>query len=291
MSTFAARLQKQIAAHGALCVGIDPSAALLKSCGLPNTAEGALAFGQRVLEASDYKLSIVKPQSAFFERFGSAGFKAMEELSALARSREVLVLLDGKRGDIDSTALAYAESYFGAETPLHVDAITTHAYLGLGALDPMLDFAVKHDGGVFVVVRSSNPEGRELQTARLANGETVAQALCREMTQRNQKYGSDPVGLRGGFPENSSLAIGPIGAVVGATCDDAAATVDALPTSFILAPGVGAQGATMADIRARMPNAHGRILANVSRAILANGTSVGEIRTTIRELQHQAMSL
>jgi orotidine-5'-phosphate decarboxylase len=277
MSTFAARLQKQIAAHGALCVGIDPSAALLKSCGLPNTAEGALAFGQRVLAASDYKLSIVKPQSAFFERFGSAGFKAMEELSALARSRDVLVLLDGKRGDIDSTALAYAESYFGAATPLHVDAITTHAYLGLGALDPMLDFAVKHDGGVFVVVRSSNPEGRELQTARLASGETVAQALCREMTLRNQKYGSDP--------------LGPLGAVVGATCEDAAATVDALPASFILAPGVGAQGATMADIRTRMPQARGRILANVSRAILANGTSVSEIRTTIRELQQQAAGL
>jgi orotidine-5'-phosphate decarboxylase len=277
MPTFADRLQERIAAHGALCVGIDPSAALLKSCGLPNTAEGALAFGQRVLEAAEYRLSIVKPQSAFFERFGSAGFKAMEELSALARSREVLVLLDGKRGDIDSTALAYAESYFGAVTPLRVDAITTHAYLGFGALDPMLELVVKNDGGVFVVVRSSNPEGRELQTARLANGETVAQALCREITQRNQKYGSD--------------SVGPIGAVVGATCDDAAATVDALPTAFILAPGVGAQGATMDDIRTRMPNARGRILANVSRAILANGTSVGEIRTTIRELQRQAANL
>jgi orotidine-5'-phosphate decarboxylase len=277
MPTFAARLTKQIAAHGALCVGIDPSAALLKSCGLPNTAEGALAFGQRVLEAADYRLSIVKPQSAFFERFGSAGFKAMEDLSALARSREVLVLLDGKRGDIDSTAMAYAESYFGTETALHVDAITTHAYLGLGALDPMFDFAVEHDGGVFVVVRSSNPEGRALQGARLANGETVAQSLCREITERNRRYGTDPSG--------------PIGAVVGATCDDAAATVDALPTSFILAPGVGAQGATMDDIRARMPQARGRILANVSRAILANGTSVSEIRGTIRELQRQAANL
>ena len=277
MPSFAARLTKQIAAHGALCVGIDPSAALLKSCGLPNNAEGALAFGQRVLEAAEYKLSIVKPQSAFFERFGSAGFKAMEELSALARSREVLVLLDGKRGDIDSTATAYAESYFGGETPLRVDAITTHAYLGLGALDPMFDFAVKHDGGVFVVVRSSNPEGREPQLAKLANGDTVAQSLCRGITERNRKFGAETPG--------------PLGAVVGATCDDAAATVEALPTSFILAPGVGAQGATMDDIRARMPQARGRILANVSRAILANGTGVGEIRTTIRELQRQAADL
>jgi orotidine-5'-phosphate decarboxylase len=277
MSTFAVRLKKQIAAHGALCVGIDPSAALLQSCGLPNTAEGALAFGQRVLEAADYKLSIVKPQSAFFERFGSAGFKAMEELSALARSRDVLVLLDGKRGDIDSTALAYAESYFGSQTALQVDAITTHAYLGLGALDPLFDFVVQHEGGVFVVVRSSNPEGRDLQHAKLPNGESVAQLLCREITQRNSKYGAGPTG--------------PLGAVVGATCDDAAETVDALPSSYILAPGVGAQGATMDDIRARMPQARGRILANVSRAILANGTGVADIRTTIRELQRQAANL
>jgi orotidine-5'-phosphate decarboxylase len=277
MPTFAARLQQQIAAHGALCVGIDPSAALLKTCGLPDTAEGALAFGQRVLEAADYRLSIVKPQSAFFERFGSLGFKALEELSALARARDVLVLLDGKRGDIDSTALAYAESYFGDATPLKVDAITTHVYLGIGALDPLLDFCVKRDGGVFAVVRSSNPEGRDLQTARTASGETVAEAVCREITVRNRRYAGE--------------GIGPIGAVVGATCDDAAHTVEALPTAFILAPGVGAQGATMQDIGRRMPNARGRILANVSRAILANGASVAEIRTTIRELQRQAAEL
>lgn len=277
MPTFAARLRERIAAHGALCVGIDPSAAILQSCSLPNTADGAVAFGERVLEASEYALAIVKPQSAFFERFGSAGFKAMETLCDLARSKGMLVLLDGKRGDIDSTALAYAESYFGSESSLHVDAITTHPYLGIGALDPMLDFVTKHDGGVFVVVRSSNPEGQELQTAKLPNGDTVAQSLCRAITERNRKY--------------DTAVLGPIGAVVGATCDDAAATVEALPTSFVLAPGVGAQGATMDDIARRMPNARGRILANVSRAILANGTSVADIRTTIRELKRQAAVL
>ena len=277
MPSFAARLHQRIESFGALCVGIDPSAAILKSCGLPNTAEGALTFGQRVLEAADFRLSIIKPQSAFFERFGSAGFKALEELTAAARARDVLVLLDGKRGDIDSTALAYAESYFGSTTALQVDAITTHVYLGIGALDPMIDHVVQHGGGMFVVVRSSNPEGKALQTARMANGETIAQALCREITERNRKYTSD--------------AIGPIGAVVGATCEDAAETVDALPTSFILAPGVGAQGATMADVAARMPNAKGRILANVSRAILANGPGIAEMRTTIKALQQQSAAL
>lgn len=276
MQNFATRLQQKIVEHSPLCVGIDPSASLLKSCALPDTPQGAFEFGRRVLEAAEYRLSLLKPQSAFFERFGSAGLRALEELVTLARSKDVLVLLDGKRGDIDTTGAAYAEGYFSATTSLRVDAVTTHPYLGLGALDPFLDIAIRNQGGVFVVVRSSNPEGQELQSARLASGETVAQNLCREITARNHRLGE---------------GLGPIGAVVGATCEDAAATVAALPQSFILAPGVGAQGATIQDVLARMPAARGRVLPNVSRAILANGGTSGDIRTTIRDLQDQARSL
>jgi len=277
MSDFATRLQQAIAAHSPLCVGIDPSAALLKNCGLPDSAEGAYEFGKRVLEAAQFELSIIKPQSAFFERFGSAGVRAMEQLAQLARSRGVLVLLDGKRGDIDTTAEAYAAGYFSPSSPLRVDAVTTHAYLGFGALEKFLDIAIRNDGGVFVVVRSSNPEGRELQTAKLANGETVASNLCRLITERNRLASAD--------------GLGPIGAVVGATCEDAAETVAAMPTAFILAPGVGAQGATIQDVLTRMPAARGRVLPNVSRAILANGSSASDIRTTIRALQLQSRDL
>jgi orotidine-5'-phosphate decarboxylase len=275
-SSFVARLQKSIQEHSPLCVGIDPSASLLKSCGLPDSAEGAFQFGKRVLEAAEFRISIVKPQSAFFERFGSAGFKAMEELSGLARAKGVMVLLDGKRGDIDTTGAAYAESYFGSATPLQVDAVTTHAYLGVGALQPFFDIALRAGAGVFIVVRSSNPEGRALQLARLANGQSVAQHLAHELTQRNRVLGE---------------GVGPFGAVVGATCEDAAEIVADLPQSFILAPGVGAQGATMRDIAVRMPNAKGRVLANVSRAILANGSTPQQIRTTIRALQDDARQL
>ncbi|HEU4600935.1 MAG TPA: orotidine-5'-phosphate decarboxylase [Steroidobacteraceae bacterium] len=274
--SFAARLQTSIQDHSPLCVGIDPSASLLKSCGLPDSAEGAFEFGKRVLEAAEFRISIVKPQSAFFERFGSSGFKAMEELSRLARAKGVMVLLDGKRGDIDTTGAAYAESYFGSATPLQVDAVTTHAYLGIAALQPFFDIALRAGAGVFIVVRSSNPEGRALQLARLANGQTVAQHLAHELTQRNRALGE---------------GVGPFGAVVGATCDDAAEIVADLPQSFILAPGVGAQGATMRDIAVRMPNAKGRVLANVSRAILANGSAPHEIRSTIRALQDDARQL
>lgn len=274
MPSFASRLHKKIAEHSPLCVGIDPSASLLKSCGLPDSAEGVFEFGKRVLEAVEFRLSIVKPQSAFFERFGSAGVRALEELGSLARRNDVLFLVDSKRGDIDTTGAAYAEGYFPPTAPLRADAVTTHPYLGLGALDPFLSCAIRNDGGVFVVVRSSNPEGRELQTARLASGETVAQSLCREITQRNRLHAGDD--------------LGPIGAVVGATCEDAAETVAALPRSFILAPGVGAQGATIQDVIARMPAARGRVLPNVSRAILANGGGLSDIRTTVRALQEQA---
>jgi orotidine-5'-phosphate decarboxylase len=277
MTSFAARLQQKIREYSPLCVGVDPSAALLQACGLPDSAEGALAFGTRVLEAADFRIALLKPQSAFFERFGSAGLRALELLVQLARSKEVLVLLDGKRGDIDTTAAAYAQGYFSATTPLRVDAITVHAYLGLAALEPFFAAAIAAEGGVFVVVRSSNREGQALQTARLASGETVAAALCREITQRNQRQ--------------QEQGLGPIGAVVGATCEDAEPMVAMLPSSFVLAPGVGAQGATLQDVLARMPAARGRVLPNVSRAILANGAAAGEIGATLRSLQDQARGL
>jgi orotidine-5'-phosphate decarboxylase len=277
MASFSTRLKQAIQAHSPLCVGIDPSAALLKSCGLPDSAEGAHEFGRRVLEAGQYQFSIVKPQSAFFERFGSAGLKALEELTQLARTRDVLVLIDGKRGDIDTTAEAYAESYFAPGSPLRADAVTTHAYLGFGALERFLSIAERNSGGVFVVVRSSNPEGRELQLATLSTGESVALNLARLITERNARAGAESPGF--------------IGAVVGATCDDADAIAAAMPSAYILAPGVGAQGATLQDVLKRMPSARGRVLPNVSRAILSNGSSINDIRTTIRALQEQARVL
>lgn len=276
MSSFISRLQQKIREHSPLCVGVDPSAVLLKTCGLPDSPEGALAFGERVLDAAQYRISILKPQSAFFERFGAAGLRALEELTALARRKDVLVLLDGKRGDIDTTGAAYAEGYFSATTTLRVDAATVHPYLGLAALDPFLEIAVRSGGGVFVVVRSSNPEGREIQTAQLADGETVAQRLCRQISDRNRCGGA---------------GLGPIGAVIGATCEDADAVAAALPHSFILAPGVGAQGATIADVLTRMPSARGRVLPNVSRALLANGGALEEIAAAVRTLQNQARAL
>jgi orotidine-5'-phosphate decarboxylase len=242
---------------------------MLKAAGLPDRADGALELGQRILAAAHHDLAIVKPQVAFFERFGAEGFKALEELTAAARAREILVLADAKRGDIDSTADAYGEAWFGASR-LRADALTVHAYLGLDALRGLIDRAVHADAGVFVVVRSSNPEGEALQMARLSDGRRLADGLADAMTAWNIRLAQD--------------GPGPLGAVVGATCADAPETIARLPRSFVLAPGVGAQGASFLDVASRMIGASGRVLPNVSRAVLANGGSAADIRTAIRAL-------
>ena len=274
---FAARLRARTARLSPLCVGIDPSATILRECGLPDSAEGALAFGERILDAADYAIAIVKPQSAYFERYGSAGIRALEELTRRAQAKEVLVLLDAKRGDIDTTGLAYAEAYFSPRSMLRADALTLHAYLGLAALEAAIDYATAQGGGVFPVVRSSNPEGAALQIARMHDGRSVAEALCDDINDLNARY------------DNEEL--GPVGAVIGATCTDADDAARRLPRSFILAPGVGAQGATMQDIARQMPSAKGRVLPSVSRAILRNGGDKDSIGSAIRALREEASSL
>jgi orotidine-5'-phosphate decarboxylase len=278
MPSFAARLQQRIERFGPLCVGIDPSAKLLAECGLPDTAAGVLDFARRVIEASRGEVAVIKPQAAYFERFGSAGLAAVEALLQLARERSIEVIYDAKRGDIDATATAYGEAFFGPTAPLRCDALTLHAYLGFGALTGLLQLAQEADGGVFVVVRSSNPEGAALQLARLSDGRSVAEDLAAQISAVNVAA----------INAGSGTGCGPVGAVVGATCDDAAQIVEQLPAAFILAPGVGAQGASFADIARRMPNARGRVLPNVSRAIIAGGTTISQLQLTIARLREEA---
>jgi orotidine-5'-phosphate decarboxylase len=214
---------------------------------------------------------------AYFERFGSHGIRVLEELAVLARRENLLVLVDAKRGDIDTTGEAYAEAFFSPSSPLRVDAVTFHPYMGFGALRKSLELAVRNSAGVFIVVRSSNPEGEELQNARIGRGSTVAEDLCQRITGFNLALGSE--------------TRGPIGAVVGATCHDAGAIAAALPQSFLLAPGVGAQGATLEDMSVRMAHARSRLLPSVSRAILSNGCGPVELRESIRTLRDRAFEL
>lgn len=262
---FGARLRTAIDRLGPLCVGIDPHAALLDQWGLAQDAEGLRSFGLAVVEAAAGRAAVVKPQVAFFERFGSKGFAALEDVMAAARDAGLIVLADAKRGDIGSTMAGYAAAWLEAGSPLEADAVTISPYLGPESLRDTLTGAVRAGKGVFVLAATSNPEAAALQTAHtvdVAGGEeqTVAARVVRDVTWVNSSPAFDG-------------ALGPIGVVIGATVDRAVVGIDdeILTGTPVLAPGFGAQGATAADLTARFGAVASNVLASESRSILAAG--------------------
>jgi len=192
--SFGKRLDAAIRAKGPLCIGIDPHAALLAAWGLPDTAAGLERFALRCVEAFADETAVVKPQSAFFERFGSAGIAVLERTVRAAREAGALVLLDVKRGDIGSTMSAYADAYLDPSAPLAVDAITITPYLGVGALAPAFDLVARHDVGAFVVTLTSNPDGAQVQHAVGGDGRRVAQLWRRSRQQPLRRARPDQQG-------------------------------------------------------------------------------------------------
>ena len=262
-----------------LCVGIDPAPETLKAWNLPYSAEGVRVFGLEMVEALGGKVAVFKPQIAFFERFGWQGMKALAEVMRHIRSADALALADIKRMDIGHTLEAYGAAWIGEDAGTPADAITLGAYMGSGALKPVVERAVANGAGLFVVVRSSNPEGHALQTARHEDDATVAVRLSDDLTAFNAKA-------------LNAMGVGPVGAVVGATNDDADAVLDHLPASLILAPGIGAQGATMADLLARFGKAAARrTLPAVSRQIAHAGPGRAAIREMAARLADDAARL
>lgn len=275
MKSFAQRFLELARSRSPFCLGIDPTPQLLKAWSLPHSADGLAQMCETVVSAAEDRLAIVKPQIAFFERFGSKGIEVLERLIAAFQERGTLVLVDGKRGDIGSTVEAYAQAYLGATSAFHADAITAHAYLGFEALKPLLTHAVDSGAGVFVVVRSSNVEGTPLQTAVLQNdGRTVADSLADLITEFNQ--------------QTSGSEIGPVGAVVGATIENLMPTLDRLSQSLLLAPGIGHQGATFADVRRRFERHAARAIPSSSRAVLDRGPDVEQLGAEIIKQCHAA---
>ncbi len=267
--SFGARLADAVGRTGPLCAGIDPSAALLDAWGLSDDASGLRQFGARCVEAFAGVVPVVKPQVAFFERWGAAGMAALEAVIALARDAGLLVLADAKRGDIGSTMDAYAAAWLDPAGPLCVDAVTVVPYLGLGALEPAVSVATAHGGGVIVVVRTSNPEGRLLQEARVGGGAgtSVEDSLLEGIAELNRRPGVAP---------------GTVGAVVGATLGPSGFPLAGLGGP-ILAPGVGAQGATASDVsRLFLGCAAGTVVPNVSRSVLREGPEVDALRAAAR---------
>ncbi|MEE4542879.1 orotidine-5'-phosphate decarboxylase [Streptomyces sp. V4-01] len=260
LEPFGARLRRAMDARGPLCVGIDPHAALLTGWGLDDDVAGLERFALTVVEALGESTAVFKPQSAFFERFGSRGVAVLERAVAEARARGALVLMDAKRGDIGSTMAAYAATYLDKDSPLFSDALTVSPYLGFGSLRPALDAAEVSGAGVFVLALTSNPEGAEVQRAALADGRSVAQAVLDHVAAENA--GASPLGS--------------VGAVVGATLGEARA--DLAVNGPLLAPGVGAQGATAADLRGVFGAALPNVLPSVSRDVLRHGPDAGALR-------------
>lgn len=272
---FAARLAPLMKDRSPLCLGLDPSAELLAAWGLDDDAEGLRRFCGTVLEAAADRLAVIKPQAGFFERLGPAGTTELARVLGQIRAQGSLSLVDAKRGDFAETMAGYAQAWLGAGSGFGGDAMTVSAYLGFEALRPVFDRAVATASAVFVVVRSSNPEGAALQRARHADGRTIAERLADEITAFNAGLGD---------------GVGPIGAVVGATLDPAA-ILARLPLSPILAPGVGAQGATLAEVGSRFAGAAGRTLPSASRSILGAGPSVAALREAIERHRDEAWAV
>jgi orotidine-5'-phosphate decarboxylase len=257
---FGARLTEVLGTRGPLCVGIDPHRSLLADWGLPDSADGVREFGLRVVEAARGRVGVVKPQVSFFERHGSRGYAALEDVLAAARAAGLLVIADCKRGDIGSTLDAYAEAWLTEGSPLEADAMTAVAYQGVGSLDPALSRALDAGKGVFVLAATSNPQAREVQTARISDGPragaSVAAGIVGEVRSRNSGEG-----------------LGSIGVVVGATIrlQDYALTQEELVGMPVLAPGFGHQGARIADLPALYGPAAASTLVSVSRSVLSAG--------------------
>ena len=256
--SFGARLRVALDTHGPLCVGIDPHEALLRAWGLEVSASGARDFGLRTVDAAAGRVGVVKPQVAFFERYGSAGFAALEDVSAAARAAGLLVIADAKRGDIGTTMDGYAAAWLVPGAPLECDAVTLSPYLGTDALHGALSTALEHDKGAFVLAATSNPEAAAGQQARIDDEETVAERVAHDVAARN-------IGAPG--------SLGSVGLVVGATVDRRAFGLSdiVLAGTPILAPGFGAQGAEPADLGRLFGYVASQVVASESRSVLSAG--------------------
>lgn len=265
---FGAQLAAAMQDRGPLCVGIDPHPELLARWGLHDTPASLIAFGDAILDASVRSAAAVKPNSAFFERHGSAGVAALEHILGRARELGLLTILDVKRGDIGSTMEGYADAYLAHGVPLEADAITVSPFLGVGSLRPAFELAEHTGKGIFVLALTSNPEGASVQHAIGPDGIPVARAIAEAAAELN--LGARPMGS--------------VGLVVGATIGDAvrALGIDlAAVNGPLLAPGVGAQGAGSAEVAEVFGDARPRVLVNQSRGIAAAGPIVEKLRGAI----------
>ena len=264
-ASFGVRLAAAFASTGQLCVGIDPHHGLLDAWELPDSADGMREFGLRVVAAVSGRAGIVKPQVAFFERHGSAGYAALEDVLAAARAADLIVIADVKRGDLGTSVDAYGDAWLTPGSPLEADAMTAVAYQGLGSLEGVLDRAEAAGKGVFVLAATSNPEAFATQTATRADGLSVAGGVVADVGAWNVASGAG----------TATGSLGSVGVVVGATLRlaDFGLTATSLAGMPVLAPGFGHQGARIAQLPELFGDAAQNVLVSASRSILSAGPS------------------
>jgi orotidine-5'-phosphate decarboxylase len=262
VSSFGQRLLNTFEQKGQLCIGIDPSIDQLRSWGLPISAEGAKSFSFSMLDAAQDNSGIVKFQVGFFEQFGPEGFSHLSELLADAKTRDLVVIADAKRGDIGSTMSGYATAWLSREAAFACDALTVSPYLGSDSLAETANVALENDRGLFVLAATSNPEAPTLQSA-MRDGRTVA----RSVLDFADRY--------------SGAGLGSIGVVVGATVNDVDLGLDFSGSLKIpvLVPGFGAQGASLMEARSLLSGYANTAICNVSR--LVAGTSLDGLSSRI----------
>ncbi|QIK73552.1 orotidine-5'-phosphate decarboxylase [Propioniciclava coleopterorum] len=259
MSTYNQRLKALTAERGNLCVGIDPHASLLSAWGLPLTAAGLERYCRTIIDALGETVAVFKPQSAFFEVYGSAGIAVLETVIAEIRAAGALSIIDAKRGDIGSTMSAYAEAYLAPDSPLAGDAVTLSPYLGFESLMPAFERAIAFDRGVYVLARTSNPEGGSVQLALGREG-SVVQEIIDAAKELNSRARTRAIGL-----------------VVGGTHGTLACDVSEFNAS-ILVPGIGAQGGRLEDLPELFGPAFDKVLPMVGRGILQAGPDSEALR-------------
>jgi orotidine-5'-phosphate decarboxylase len=239
-----------------LCVGLDPRVEVfpVELRGDP-PADAVARFCRGIVDAVAPYSVAVKPQLAFFEALGADGMRAFEEVCAYARAAELLVIVDGKRGDIGSTGRGYAAAYLEGEPPLG-DAMTVNPYLGRDSLDPFLAACRRSGAGLFCVVKTSNAGGADIQDLALSDGRTVWMQVAKLVDE----WGEELVGTNG---------LSSVGAVVGATFPREVGEARRLmPRAVLLLPGIGEQGGTPADVARAFTSGPASGLVAASRSVI-----------------------
>jgi orotidine-5'-phosphate decarboxylase len=281
---FAARLADSVRARGSrVCLGIDPRPeghALTHPDRLGSAAavaDAVVAYYRAVLDGCADVVACVKPQSAFFEALGLPGLEALARLLAAARALGLPTVLDAKRGDIGSTAEAYARAYLG-DGDLAADALTVSPYLGFDTLEPFITAATANDRGLFVLVATSNPGAGALQDLVTSDGRRVFEHVTDALADAGRRLAPG-----GGY--------GPVGAVVGATRGARLGEVRArLPQGWLLVPGFGAQGGAAADVASAFDDSGLGAVVNSSRGLTAP-PETSDLATVAREARRRALAM